>query len=328
MVTMDKFEIKEKNSYLSEELVAQINPQNVDLISCFLEKWRVVRKGRKRRLKYSSRGNYKNELLHLFAFILQNYHNKFLLDFTDEETIEILEDFIAFCVYEFKNAPYRIRRRLNCISSFYQFLLKNKQVIENPTGIIGNITRKEGLYISNRVFLIREQIEKIRYYMEKDKANLNIKLFFELSIFSMARPNVLANIKMSQIDFDNGIIRNISNKDGYVLDIPYNKICEILILELINERKKKRISTEYLFFTKFGGSALYSMENNWTNYIGKIINSPNLVSDDLRHSACKLKREAGMDIETLSKLLYFRKTDDSENYEKYYKEAIKKKYQI
>lgn len=224
-----------------------------------------------------------------------------------EDMVEIIEDYVAFCVTFLGNNERRIQRRLSTISSFFLYLLMKRKIKANPLDYIKR--PKVGAGEKPQIvqtFLTEDQISTIRKYFE-DNDELQLQLYFELSISTMLRVNAVNNIKISQIDFDTGMIMKIKEKEGKLA----NGLCSDLAMTLIDKWLKRReemgVECEYLFTTKYNGTwgqaSNNVMQTKWTKRIGSIIGVPDLHPHDFRHSGSSLMYNKGMPLEEVQELL-------------------------
>lgn len=293
--------------YATEEKIQKINEKNKRLIEKYFN-------AKMQNLSDSSRVSYQSDFNQLLVYIMENFGNQYIIDIIEDdpnEIIDILEDFIAFCVRELGNNERRIQRRMASISSFFIFLRKRyrEKVKENPLEFLERpkIGKGEKPQIK-QTFLTKEQVEKIRRGLKK-KDDLQLTLFFEFGLSTMARANAIANVKISQIDFKQNRVTDVLEKEGYLVNLFPSKLTMKLIREWIAYRKKMGINDEYLFITKYRGEwgkvAKNTLQNSWIKKIGEIIKT-DLHCHDLRHSGSNLLHKSGVSIMTISKLLNHR----------------------
>jgi integrase/recombinase XerC len=230
-----------------------------------------------------------------------------------EEMVDLIEDFIAFCTTVLGNNERRIQRRLSSISSFFIYLLRKRKIKANPLDYIERPSVRAGEKPQIvQTFLTEEQIEEIRKGLKK-MGDLQLELYFELSLSTMARVNAVSNIKIDQIDFENGVIDGVKEKEGYIVTLyPSDKTME-LIKKWLKYRKENGIDSEYLFVTKYNGEWKQVNKNTiqtvWIKKIGKIIGIESLHPHDLRHSGSSLLFNKGMALEDVQELLNHRSPD-------------------
>lgn len=291
--------VKKKIVISTQEKIAQINPRNTELLRKYLI-------GKNMKLSDTTKYNYISDINQFFIYILDNYENQFIFDIDVERMSEILEDYIAFCANVLNNKTKRLARRLSSISSLYIYYKKKRKIKENPLDLIERPQANHGKYEIKQTYLTKEQVELIRKEL-KEKGDIQLQLFFEFGISTMARVNAISNVKIGQIDLENRIVENVKEKEGYEVTLFISEKCKNLIIKWLDFRKANKIDNEYLFITKYRGEWVKAdktvMQKNWIKKIGRIINEPELHCHDLRHSGSNLLHKSGMPIETVSSLL-------------------------
>lgn len=230
-----------------------------------------------------------------------------------EDMVDLIEDYIAFCVSVLGNNERRIQRRLSSISSFFLYLLKKRRIKSNPLDFIERPSVRAGEKPQiTQTFLTQDQVDAIRKELRK-LGDLQLELYFELSISTMLRVNAISNIKVDQIDFDSGVITGIKEKEGYIVDGYCSDLTMDLIKKWLHYRKENGIESEYLFITKYTGEwnqvSKNTMQTVWTKKIGKLIDVPELHPHDFRHSGSSLLFNKGMSLEDVQELLNHRSPD-------------------
>jgi len=294
--------------YATTERLHQVNPLNSDL-------WKKYLMG-KRTLSKTTKDSYESDINQFFVYILLNHDNKFIFDIPMEEMADILDDYICMCASVFENNDRRLARRLSAISSIYLYFKKKRKIKDNPVELIERPKIQKGKFDMKQTFLTKEQVEIIREKLE-DYGKTQLKLFFELGLYTMARVNALANIKIEDIDLEKNRIENVIEKEGYEVVLMFNEKCKELIVKWIEERKEAGIECDLLFITitrdKKGKNAKSSMQETWIKRIGSFIDS-NLHCHDLRHSGANLLYQAGMPLERVSKALNHRGTQVTQDH--------------
>lgn len=330
--------------YVTKEKLEKVNPENKHLVKSFIDS--------KYNLSDDSKAGYISDLNQFMVYVMENYHNEFLLDMDNEDAVDLLEDFVAFCRTFLGNNERRVQRRLSSISSLFLFLKKRRKyrtlenavhserssyrIKENPLDYIERPSVKAGQKPQiTQTYLTKEQVAEIRKGLRK-LGDLQLTLFFEFGLSTMARVKTIASVRLDQINFKEGVIENVDLKGGYVDNLyPEQEVFD-LIKKWLDYRDKEGIKSEYLFITKYGGTwrqaSKNTMQTVWIKKIGNIIGIPEFHAHDLRHSAATLRKNAGQDIEEISELLHHHSLDvTKKHYIKVNADAIKKnkaKYKI
>jgi integrase/recombinase XerC len=305
---------RKRITYATPEKLEKVNPKNVELI----RKYFVFKN---MNLSESSKISYQSDFNQWLVYIMENYENRYILDIINEDVddmIDLLEDFIAFCTSVLGNNERRIQRRMSSISSFFLYLRKKRKIRENPIDFLDRpkVSAGEKLQIK-QTFLTKEQVEEIRKGL-KEIGDLQLELFFEFGLSTMARANAISNVKIEQINFEKNRVEDVLEKEGYRVTLfPSQRTME-LIKQWLKYREEQGIENEYLFITKYGGQwkkvEKSTLQSSWIKKIGNIIGIPELHCHDLRHSGSNLLYHSGMKLEDVSLLLNHKGTDVTKNH--------------
>lgn len=297
--------------YATPEKVAKINPKNQDLI----RKYFVFKN---MNLSETSKINYQSDFNQWLVFVMERYDNQYLLDIETDDAVDMIEDYIAFCTSVLQNNERRIQRRMSSISSFYLYLRKKRKIKENPIDFLDRpkVGKGEKLQIK-QTFLTKDQVEKIRKGLD-ELNEIQISLFFEFGLSTMARANAISNVRVEQINFETNRIERVIEKEGYEVTLFPSQRTMDLIKKWLDYRKENDIENEYLFVTKYSGqwkkAEKSTLQQAWIKKIGKIINVPELHAHDLRHSGSNLLFHSGMKLEDVSKLLNHKGTQVTQDH--------------
>lgn len=263
--------------YATPDKIEKINPKNKEHIRRYF-----VTKNMN--LSDSSKKSYESDFNQWLVYIMENYDNMDIAKSDVEDLSDMIEDYVAFCSTVLGNNERRIQRRLSSISSFYLYLKKKRRIESNPLDLIDRpkIGKGEKPQIK-QTFLTKEQVEDIRKGL-KEIGDVQLELYFELSLSTMARVNALSNIRLDQIDFETNRINDVLEKEGYLVTLFPSKRARELMLQWIEKRKELGIENEYLFLAKFNGNwkkvEKVTMQSSWIKKIGKIVDLPELHAHD------------------------------------------------
>lgn len=263
--------------YATPDKIEKINPKNKEHIRRYF-----VTKNMN--LSDSSKKSYESDFNQWLVYIMENYDNMDIAKSDVEDLSDMIEDYVAFCSTVLGNNERRIQRRLSSISSFYLYLKKKRRIESNPLDLIDRpkIGKGEKPQIK-QTFLTKEQVEEIRKGL-KEIGDVQLELYFELSLSTMARVNALSNIRLDQIDFETNRINDVLEKEGYLVTLFPSKKARELMLQWIEKRKELGIENEYLFLAKFNGNwkkvEKVTMQSSWIKKIGKIVDLPELHAHD------------------------------------------------
>ncbi|MGG2091238.1 tyrosine-type recombinase/integrase [Bacillus sp. S13(2024)] len=295
--------------YATKEKLEKVNHKNKELI----RKYFVFKN---MNLSETSKKSYQSDFNQWLVYIMENYENRYILDIVDEdvdEMVDLIEDFIAFCTSVLENNERRISRRMSSISSFFLYLRKKRKIKENPIDFMDRPKVRAGEKLQvKQTFLTKEQVEKIREELSKLN-DIQLNLFFNFGLSTMARANAISNVKLNQIDFEQQRVNDVLEKEGKIVTLYPSELAMNLIKEWLEYRKEQGIESEYLFITRYGGgwknADKSTLQGSWIKKIGNLIGIPELHCHDLRHSGSNLLYHSGMKLEDVSSLLSHSGTD-------------------
>jgi len=313
--------------YVTKEKLEKVDKKNKDLINKFFS-------FKNMNLSDATKKNYESDFNQWLVFINEKYgdgllSHEFILDIIkndSDEMVDLIEDFIFFCTSELNNNERRIQRRLSSISSFFLFLRKKRKIKENPVDFVERPSVSAGEKIQvKQNYLDESQIDTIRRSLRRT-GQKQLELYFELSLSTMARVNAINNIKVSQINFENKIIDDVLEKEGYRVTLFPSDRALKLVKDWLKDRKEMGINHESLFIAKYNGEwkqvSKSSMQSSWIRKIGKIVDIDNLHAHDLRHSGSSLLYNKGMALEDVQKLLNHKSPNTTLDH--YIKQDVKK----
>lgn len=228
--------------------------------------------------------------------------NNFLSFLKDNEILDInrisKKTIQKFMIYlSEKNLSTRsISRHLSSLRSFYNFLIFNDLVNINPLEGIQNpkISKKIVKYVDEN------SINEILNLMEKDGEILQDFAIIELLYETGLRVSEVCELKKSNIDFDNEIIK-VKGKGDKIRIIPMTiRLKEILKKLNINNLE----NNQTVFQTKRGGNIYPKyVERIVKKYLSEISEDGRVYPHLLRHSFATHLLNRGADIRAIKELL-------------------------
>ena len=274
--------------------------------------------------------NYKTDLQQWWIYIYNFQGNQSVKDLDEDDITE----FLYWCKTQGNNSR-RIKRRTASISAFYKFLRKKRLVNENPCEFISRPQKDTD--VVTQTFLTTEQVNELRNALNdmvsqaktltaKHKA-LSYQVYALFSLSTMARVNAVSNTRWEQIDFENRIVNDVVEKEGYIVTLYFSEEVKGLLLQLQHFRREQKIDDNgYLFATHDSNNNFTKVTNGtlakWCHHIGEMIGVDTLHPHDFRHSGATLYKNLGMSLEDVSTLLNHSGTDVTQ---KFYIKADKKK---
>lgn len=117
------------NNLTSPELIAQVNPDNIDLMNDFLEYLESTQRAE------STIEQYRRDLYIAFVWSLQHNNNTFYCDWTKRNIVKLQN----WLLNENQNSPARVRRFKSTLSSLGNYV---ENVLDDEYPNFRNIIRK------------------------------------------------------------------------------------------------------------------------------------------------------------------------------------------
>ena len=235
-----------------------------------------------------------------------------------------LESFQEFCKQEFEdtniiNAPYSyirnwivelveknisnrsINRKISSLKSYYNFLLKTKQLKENP------LRKHRALKVAKKInipFSPKEIEEVINLFdLKMDFDSARDKLIVEILYSTGMRRSELIGLKNESIDLKQEIVK-VLGKRNKERQIPLLKSVVDSIEIYLSERSKINSNCEFFFITKRGkklySTLVYRIINDYFSKVSvKAKKSPHII----RHSFATHLLNEGADLNSVKELL-------------------------
>lgn len=295
--------------YVTPEKLEKVNPRNKQMIDKYFS-------FKNMNLSDDTKKSYMSDFNQWLVYIMEYYDNQFILDIVKndvDEMVDLLEDFIAFCTSVLGNNERRIQRRMSSISSFFLYLRRKRKIKENPMEFIERPSLKAGEKPQIvQTFLSIKQVQEIRDKLSK-MDDIQLEMYFEVALTTMVRVKALNSIKVNQINFEEGIIERVIEKEGYEVDLFPSERGMELIKKWIDYREKNGIESDYLFINKRNGKweqvSKGAMQSGWVKKIGSLIGIPHLHNHDFRHSYSTILYNSGMKLEDVQDLLHHMSPD-------------------
>jgi integrase/recombinase XerD len=218
-------------------------------------------------------------------------------------TQEDVQQFLKFEKNKKKNSSRTLARSLAAIRQFYNFVSANLENIDNPTSKIESPQIEKNLpdYLTvTEIALLFNSIS------ENDPYELRDKAIFELLYSCGLRISEAIELKYSDIDYENRLIR-IMGKGSKERIVPMGDEASRLIRKYIEESRREIIGSrdsEFLFISKKG--SLLNRKSVWRllkNHVAKVNIGKNITPHTLRHSFATHLLENGADLRSVQELL-------------------------
>lgn len=224
-------------------------------------------------------------------------------NFIKKDIVEVNKnDILKFIEFERTKEDVRsVAHSLTVVRNFYNFLIVENIIKENPTDNIDSPKLKKSLPI----VLSKEEVDNLLNIELNDKYDYRNKAMLELMYATGMRISELINIQMEDINLNNSCVI-VNGKGNKERKIPFDEITTYYLEKYINEYRKQFLKkiNNYLFLNCFG-------EKISRQAFFKIIKSlaikknihKNFSPHTLRHSFATHMVENGADLRSVQILL-------------------------
>lgn len=291
---------RSKRICLYDEIKAkEINPETLKLFQKYQIDMSI------RDLSKNTIKQYNSDLMQWFIYMHDNQFNLSVLEATDDD----LEEYYYFRKQQGNNVN-RQKRIMASISAFYRFLRKKKYIKESPVEFIER--PKQGQAITVQTYLTKEEVQLMREKLE-EYGDIQLQTYAFVSLTTMGRVNAIANLKWSQIDWNERIFSDVLEKERKIVEFSFSEETKEYLKNLLKYRKDNNINDYGWVFispyvnenTPINNGTL----NMWCKKIGEMIGHPTLHCHDFRHSYSNLMKSEGVNLEDISIMLNHSGTD-------------------
>ena len=237
--------------------------------------------------------SYSNDVNQFFLFLSEEYK---ITSELSEVNFQIVRSWIA-SLLEKGVAPRSVNRKISTLKTFFKFLIREGVIQESPMLKVVAPKSKKRLPL----FVEEDQIESLLNGVEFDDGFIGErdKLIIELFYVTGIRLSELINIKISDLNFDNNLVKVLGKRNKERL-IP---LSARIVKDLQFFIEKYKIDN-YLF-TNLGGTKVYTklVYRIVNKYIGKISSINKKSPHILRHTFATHMLNHGADINAIKELL-------------------------
>ncbi len=275
-----------------------------------------------RRYSNKTLESYRREIDHF-----KNYLNQEMISSYQEVTYNLLRGYLTK-LHDQNLAKSSINHKLSALRSFYNYLLKEELIDDNPFLLI----ESQKVAKRNPDFLfLEEMIEFLDSIDTSNDLGIRNKAMLELMYASGLRCYEVVNLQISNLDLNQMIVlvHGKGNKDRYV---PFNQeACSWLVLYINEARVNLMTKTEghnFVFVNKFGKPLTNRGVENIVDRLMKNYDPTKKIHPHtIRHSFATHLLDAGADIRTVQELLGHENLSTTQIYTHISKEHLKEVYQ-
>ena len=237
--------------------------------------------------------SYSNDINQFFLFLSEEYK---ITSELSEVNFQIVRSWIA-SLLEKGVAPRSVNRKISTLKTFFKFLIREGVIQESPMLKVVAPKSKKRLPL----FVEEDQIESLLNGVEFDDGFIGErdKLIIELFYVTGIRLSELINIKISDINFDNNLVKVLGKRNKERLIPLSTRIVKELQFFIENYK------IDNYLFTNLGGTKVYTklVYRIVNKYIGKISSINKKSPHILRHTFATHMLNNGADINAIKELL-------------------------
>ncbi|WP_257699944.1 tyrosine recombinase XerC [Vagococcus luciliae] len=265
---------------------------------------------------------YEDDVTHFFEFLEETGNSDYLnITFQDARV------YLAY-LHDKEYSRNTISRKISSLRSFYQFLIKNEWIKDNPFSYIQ--MKKKNNKLPN--FLYEKEIailfDSVSGQSLLDKRN---RALLELLYATGIRVSECVSIELNDLDIDNGIVL-INGKGGKQRYVPFGSFCTDALIDYISTTRvelmiKYQCTHEKLFINHHG----QALTAKGVQYIlDKLIKKSSLTTNIhphiFRHTFATHLLDNGADMRTVQELLGHSSLSSTQIYTHVTTSALQKNY--
>ena len=302
------------NDLTSPELVAKVNPDNLQLKNDFLEYLRSVQ-----RSPGTIRG-YENDLDIFFVFCMQRLGDKNFAKITKRDLVA----FQNWLINENGNSPSRVRRIKSAISSlsnFVESILDDEEEFKNFRSIVRKIESPVNQPVRDKTVLSEEQLQSLLNKLTEE-GKYGKACMLALAMFSGRRKSELVRFRVNDFKDENLVCGGALYKTSetmktkgfglgkYIYCYTLAKDFKPYLDRWLAQRKKDGIESEWLFPNKEDPAQQMSPDtlNSWAISFSRILNV-DFYWHCLRHAFCTRLVRAGLPENVIQEIIGWSSAD-------------------
>jgi len=299
------------NNITSPELIAQVNPENIELLNDFVDYLKSVQRSP------TTIEAYKSDIMIAFVWCLQHNGNTFFVNWTKRQ----ISKYQNWLINENGNSPARVRRLKASLSSMGLFV-ENVLDDEYPNfrNIINKIESPPNQPVREKTIMTEEEIVSLLDNLVERK-RFDQACFVALGAYGGRRKSELCRFKVSDFDDDHLVCDGALYKSDpiktkgrglgkfincYTLAKKFKPYLDLWM----QDREQKNIESEWLFPNPANTkeSLPVSTINSWTNTFSRI-SGKDFYVHALRHAFTTSLAQAGIPDSVIQSLVAWESAD-------------------
>lgn len=235
---------------------------------------------------------YENDLKQARSF-LSKYTNGPL--FVNELGVSQMDAFIQYLINERKVQPSTVNRKINALSTYFNYLKKQKMIADNP---LENYDRMK-VTDKERIYLGRDEVEKIINAIDHPL----IRYFAMTMANTGIRIRECINLTLNDVNLEEGYLKVINGKGGKNRTVPLNEKLQQNLKEYL-ENHRPHTNSLYFFALKKTGTVSEQYVNRKLKEACKAAGiEKHVTSHILRHSFASYLVKKDAHVAVIQKLL-------------------------
>lgn len=240
--------------YATKARMAKVNPENIKVYKKYLRS-RTIQNADVKNSTYKVYHSYMNIFM---CYIAEEWGNFYLLDeeVIDEDMLDVMEAYMAFLADECGNGKKVINTKISAVSSFYMWAAKRRLIKSHPfAGKLERIKHAQGEKRIAVHFLHEKEIKAITDKLAEPKTSLNKydrqdELIWNIAFDSACRIGALHQLSISNLSIEENKFKDIREKEGKIVDIPFTNRTKKIIEEYLKWREENNIDTDAFFYNR------------------------------------------------------------------------------
>lgn len=281
------------NDITSPELLAQVNPQNIELLNDFMDYLKSVQRSE------TTINAYKNDIEIAWVWCLQHNNNAFYCDWTKRNVMK----YQNWLINENGNSPARVRRlkaALSSLGNFVETILDEE--FPDFRNIINKIENPVNQPVREKTVFSQEDVQEILDILVKKK-KYEMACFVALGAYSGRRKSELCRFRISDFDKSRLVCDGSLYKSAPILT-KGNKMLECYTLAhqfqpyldlWMQSRESLCIESEWLFPNSSDASKHLGLStvNSWAETLSRMTGR-DFYFHALRHHYCSFLVRSGI----------------------------------
>lgn len=237
-------------------------------------------------------------------------------------------------VFSCKNlSSNTISKKMIHLKNFYLYLYHHDFILSDSFKeadiVLKSVSKIRDIFTLNEMNMFLDNIDF------SHEAGLRSRAMFELMYSSGLRIGDVINLKITDVNFSDRILRIIKGKGDKDRFVPFGKAAAYFLSRYVKDYRSKRVLKvlfcyrEKLFLTEKGSISKTTLARNFKHYLKNInASKKQLTPHSIRHSTATHLLEAGAGIRYVQELLGHESIDTTVKYTRLMTENLKRIYKM